>query len=100
MIRVVAGFGKIVEAFAALLAKARLGERGAACQKLFWLGREEGEEVSAAKVCWCSFGNSLSKRLSIFGVGTRKQEDKRIVVGLVDVVKSEVVIVSVTLNVG
>ena len=68
--------------FAALLVKARLGERGAACQKLFWLGREEGEEVSAAKVCLCSFGNSLSKGLSVFGVGTRKQEGNRMVVGL------------------
>ena len=45
-------------------------------------------------------GNSLSKRLSVFGVGTRKQESEQMVVGLVGVVKSEVVIVSVTLNVG
>ena len=53
-----------------------------------------------AKVCLCSFGNSFSKRLSVFGVGTRKQEGKRMVVGLVGVVKGEVVIVSITLNVG
>ena len=44
-------------------------------------------------------GNSLSRRLSVFGVGIRKQEGKRIVVGLVGVVKCEVVIVSITLNV-
>ena len=40
-------------------------------------------------------GNSLSKRFSVFGVGTRKQEGERIVVGLGDVVKGEVVIVSI-----
>ena len=68
--------------------------------------------VLAAKVCWCSFGNSFSKRLSVFGVRDGKQESKQIVVGLVGVVKSEVVIVtmkdkgvsyvivSITLNVG
>ena len=84
LIRVVAGFGEVVEAFAALLAKARLGEHGTPAKSCFGWGGKKGRMCRRQRCVGVPLGILfLRGSLSLFGViGTRKQEGKPMIVGL------------------